>query len=173
MLLFGLGGLLTSVVLLINAIAILSEDRFLARIGWTNAVEPGFGGMRDDASIKARLINLVSSVRTLMRSLLPPASSTIFASQWAEDIQALKSACHYGSSLELISYWHTGFISISVCMLNIPATRLLESRTDTGTSSRGVFRFWTVFMISTEQDHIEIIGRHMADKSNSLDSLCA
>ncbi|KAI8940126.1 hypothetical protein NX059_003839 [Plenodomus lindquistii] len=68
MLLFGLGGLLTSVVLLINAIAILSEDRFLARIGWTNALqEPGFGGARDDASIKARLINLVSSVRTLMR----------------------------------------------------------------------------------------------------------
>ncbi|KAH9879089.1 hypothetical protein J1614_002524 [Plenodomus biglobosus] len=103
MLLFGLGGLLTSVVLLINAIAILSEDRFLARstsllhqhttalytsnpyailsrsvaqntgltyvriVGWTNALEPGFGGARDDASIKARLINLVSSVRTLMR----------------------------------------------------------------------------------------------------------
>jgi len=67
MLLFGLGGLLTSAVLLINAIAILSEDRFLARIGWTNTLEPGFGGARDDASIKARLINLVSSVRTLMR----------------------------------------------------------------------------------------------------------
>ncbi|KAF1942575.1 Yos1-like protein [Clathrospora elynae] len=65
---FGLGGLFYVAVLLINAIAILSEDRFLARIGWTaSAVDPGFGGPRDDASIKARLINLVSSVRTLMR----------------------------------------------------------------------------------------------------------
>ncbi|KAF3043275.1 hypothetical protein N0V91_002802 [Didymella pomorum] len=64
---FGLGGLFYVAVLLINAIAILSEDRFLARIGWTaGAADPGFG-QRDDASIKARLINLVSSVRTLMR----------------------------------------------------------------------------------------------------------
>ncbi|KAF1912412.1 Yos1-like protein [Ampelomyces quisqualis] len=68
MILFGLGGLFYVAVLLINAIAILSEDRFLARIGWTaSASEPGFGGQRDDASVKARLINLVSSVRTLMR----------------------------------------------------------------------------------------------------------
>lgn len=67
MLFFGLGGLFYVAVLLINAIAILSEDRFLARIGWTSSAEPGFGGQRDDASVKARLINLVSSVRTLMR----------------------------------------------------------------------------------------------------------
>ncbi|KAF1840595.1 Yos1-like protein [Cucurbitaria berberidis CBS 394.84] len=67
MLLFGLGGLFYVAVLLVNAIAILSEDRFLARIGWTASAEPGFGGQRDDSSIKARLINLVSSVRTLMR----------------------------------------------------------------------------------------------------------
>ncbi|OAL55826.1 Yos1-like protein [Pyrenochaeta sp. DS3sAY3a] len=67
MLFFGLGGLFYVAVLLINAIAILSEDRFLARIGWTASAEPGFGGQRDDASVKARLINLVSSVRTLMR----------------------------------------------------------------------------------------------------------
>ncbi|KAF2682690.1 Yos1-like protein [Lentithecium fluviatile CBS 122367] len=68
MVFFGLGGLLYVAVLFINGIAILSEDRFLARIGWTtNASDPGFGGQRDDVSIKARLINLVSSVRTLMR----------------------------------------------------------------------------------------------------------
>ncbi|KAF2736662.1 Yos1-like protein [Polyplosphaeria fusca] len=66
MVLFGLGGLLYVSVLLINAIAILSEDRFLARIGWTSSADPGFGG-RDEASVKARLVNLVSSVRTLMR----------------------------------------------------------------------------------------------------------
>ncbi|EMD63055.1 hypothetical protein COCC4DRAFT_190912 [Bipolaris maydis ATCC 48331] len=64
---FGLGGLFYVAVLLINAIAILSEDRFLARIGWTASADPGFPGQRDDSSVKARLINLVSSVRTLMR----------------------------------------------------------------------------------------------------------
>ncbi|KAF1968990.1 Yos1-like protein [Bimuria novae-zelandiae CBS 107.79] len=66
MVFFGLGGLFYVSVLLINAIAILSEDRFLARIGWTANADPGFGGQRDDG-IKARLVNLVSSVRTLMR----------------------------------------------------------------------------------------------------------
>jgi hypothetical protein len=40
-------------------------------VGWTaSASDPGFGG-RDDGSLKARLINLVSSVRTLMRSTYP------------------------------------------------------------------------------------------------------
>jgi hypothetical protein len=57
---------------LINAIAILSEDRFLARIGWTAAAaaDQGFGAnARDDASIKARLVQFVSSVRMLTRSM--------------------------------------------------------------------------------------------------------
>ena len=59
-------------VLLINAIAILSEDRFLARIGWgssSSMSEPSFGGPSGggDASMKAKLVQLISSVRTLMR----------------------------------------------------------------------------------------------------------
>ncbi|OCK73939.1 Yos1-like protein [Lepidopterella palustris CBS 459.81] len=64
---FGLGGLVYVSVLLVNAIAILSEDRFLARIGWTNASDPGFGGGQDNGSVKAKMVNLVASVRTLMR----------------------------------------------------------------------------------------------------------
>ncbi|KAF4309662.1 yos1-like protein [Botryosphaeria dothidea] len=68
MLLFGLGGLFYVSVLLVNAIAILSEDRFLARIGWGQSAEPGFGGVQDSQSVKAKLINLIASVRTLMRS---------------------------------------------------------------------------------------------------------
>ena len=84
-----------------NAIAILSEDRFLARgafspntnpltplpnnltfqrkimlishvgiVGWSNTVtDPGFGGAAGgDQSIKSKLINLMTSIRTLMRS---------------------------------------------------------------------------------------------------------
>ncbi|KAM0712280.1 hypothetical protein Q7P37_011374 [Cladosporium fusiforme] len=68
-LLFSFGGLFQVSVLLVNAIAVLSEDRFLARIGWGNAQqsEPSFGGAQDGASVKAKTINLINSVRTLMR----------------------------------------------------------------------------------------------------------
>ncbi|KAL9130824.1 MAG: hypothetical protein Q9217_001076 [Psora testacea] len=56
-------------MLLVNAVAVLSEDRFLARIGWGNKpIEPSFGGGGDQTSVKSKLVNLISSVRTLMRS---------------------------------------------------------------------------------------------------------
>ncbi|KAG8622997.1 hypothetical protein KVT40_007973 [Elsinoe batatas] len=65
---FGLGGLIYISVLLVNAIAILSEDRFLARIGWSSASQDvGFGGVQDTTSVKAKIVNLIASVRTLMR----------------------------------------------------------------------------------------------------------
>ncbi|KAL8765989.1 MAG: hypothetical protein Q9209_007078 [Squamulea sp. 1 TL-2023] len=69
MMLFGLGNLFYVSILLVNAVAILSEDRFLARIGWgSTPTEPAFGGARDEAaSVKGKLVNLISSVRTLMR----------------------------------------------------------------------------------------------------------
>lgn len=69
MMFFAFGNLIYLSVLLVNAIAILSEDRFLARVGWSNAVlEPSFGSMGvGDASIKSKLINLMTSIRTLMR----------------------------------------------------------------------------------------------------------
>ncbi|XMA19510.1 hypothetical protein WAI453_012301 [Rhynchosporium graminicola] len=69
MMFFAFGNLIYISVLLVNAIAILSEDRFLARVGWSNSVaEPAFGtGSAGDASIKSKLINLMTSVRTLMR----------------------------------------------------------------------------------------------------------
>lgn len=42
----------------------------LLLVGWGNTpTEPSFGGARDDAaSVKGKLVNLISSVRTLMRS---------------------------------------------------------------------------------------------------------
>ncbi|KAI0832296.1 Yos1-like protein [Trametes gibbosa] len=80
-----LGTILYVTLLLINAMAVLSEDRFLARIGWSSAqaqpVNPGFGQPyaqpydqaaytgAQDVSMKARLINLIGAVRTLMRRL--------------------------------------------------------------------------------------------------------
>lgn len=70
-------------LLLINAIAILNEERFLARIGWVSAsrlareANPGFqqpydqtgyaGQGQVDIGIKARMIELINAVRTLMR----------------------------------------------------------------------------------------------------------
>ncbi|GJN72985.1 yos1-like domain-containing protein [Purpureocillium lilacinum] len=61
------GSFLYIAVLLINSVAILSEDRFLARINLSPAsYDPAFGSGAD-ASIKAKIIHLIASVRTIMR----------------------------------------------------------------------------------------------------------
>ncbi|KAF9095048.1 hypothetical protein BGX29_009207 [Mortierella sp. GBA35] len=59
----GIFGLLEVMLIFINAIAILNEDRFLAKIGWGRQVADPYA----QESIKARLVNLISAVRTLMR----------------------------------------------------------------------------------------------------------
>ncbi|KAG5417092.1 hypothetical protein I9W82_004725 [Candida metapsilosis] len=78
---FGLGKLFYVIVLVINGIAVLSEDRFLNRIGWgsttasSNAnanIQNQFnqfntGLESSEGSIKTKLINLISAVRTLLR----------------------------------------------------------------------------------------------------------
>lgn len=92
---FGLGNLAYFCLLLVNAVAVLSHDRFLAPLGLTSSAaqanaapsfgaQPGYGngfesygggpGMgaigadKDGPSIKMRAIMLVDAVRTLMRS---------------------------------------------------------------------------------------------------------
>ncbi|RAL17160.1 YOS1 family protein [Aspergillus homomorphus CBS 101889] len=65
---FGLGKLFYVIILFINSLAILSEDRFLARIGWGRMqADPAFGATYDNTSVKAKTINLIASVRTVMR----------------------------------------------------------------------------------------------------------
>ncbi|SPO30948.1 related to YOS1, subunit of the Yip1p-Yif1p Complex, required for Transport between the ER and the Golgi Complex [Ustilago trichophora] len=82
---FGLGSAFYLILFITNALAVLSEDRFLARVGWSShsiqsssQFDPhqGFGSSSqsnpyaansDNVTIKARLINLISAVRTLMR----------------------------------------------------------------------------------------------------------
>ncbi|KAG0364717.1 Yos1-like protein [Gamsiella multidivaricata] len=59
----GIFGLLEVMLLFVNAIAILNEERFLARIGWARQVADPYA----QESVKARLVNLISAVRTLMR----------------------------------------------------------------------------------------------------------
>ncbi|CAD6893690.1 unnamed protein product [Tilletia controversa] len=81
----GLGTLSLALLLLTNAVAILNEERFLARIGWSQsqiqhqiqiqiqmqdhqgAYGSGPIGGPGEPGIKARLVNLISAVRMLMR----------------------------------------------------------------------------------------------------------
>lgn len=68
-------------------------------VGWTSSADPGFGGQRDDG-IKARLVNLVSSVRTLMRSMCPALHSHLLQFLYA----LARSFDHPSASVGLISY---------------------------------------------------------------------
>lgn len=68
---FGLGGLFYAALFFINAVAVLSEDRFLARIGWTAqpTQSPGFydASQGQQSEVKARLVSLITATRTLLR----------------------------------------------------------------------------------------------------------
>ncbi|MED6294363.1 Immediate early response 3-interacting protein 1 [Characodon lateralis] len=52
-------------ILCINAVAVLHEERFLSKIGW--GVDQSVGGFGDEPGIKVQLMNLIRSVRTVMR----------------------------------------------------------------------------------------------------------
>ncbi|RKP05740.1 Yos1-like protein [Thamnocephalis sphaerospora] len=69
MALLSIGQIFYVILLLINSLAILNEERFLARIGWAAVpAEPGYGqGVGQAPGFKVQLINLMSAVRTLMR----------------------------------------------------------------------------------------------------------
>ncbi|CAP59979.1 uncharacterized protein PODANS_1_3020 [Podospora anserina S mat+] len=64
-----LGKILYVTVLILNAIVVLSEDRFLARVNLTPATHNrSFGGPGGvDSSVKYNAIQLIASIRTLMR----------------------------------------------------------------------------------------------------------
>ncbi|KAL6872977.1 Yos1-like protein [Trichoderma novae-zelandiae] len=63
-----IGNLVYVLCLLTNALAILSDDRFLARIGLsTTSYDPAFGAGADANSVKAKLVALIASVRMVMR----------------------------------------------------------------------------------------------------------
>ncbi|KAJ3068589.1 hypothetical protein HDU98_008262 [Podochytrium sp. JEL0797] len=60
------GTLFYVVVLIVNAIAVLNEQRFLARLGLSESAyaNSNFG---NEQSITLKVINLISAVRTLLR----------------------------------------------------------------------------------------------------------
>ncbi|EYE92784.1 YOS1 family protein [Aspergillus ruber CBS 135680] len=79
---FGLGKLVYVIILIINAIAVLSEDRFLARIGWGRSQQQDtFGASYDSTSVKAKTIDLIASVRTVMRIPLIGINSVIIVAK--------------------------------------------------------------------------------------------
>uniref|UniRef100_A0A8C0Q7C7 Immediate early response 3-interacting protein 1 n=11 Tax=Caniformia TaxID=379584 RepID=A0A8C0Q7C7_CANLF len=62
---FTLYSLLQAALLCVNAIAVLHEERFLKNIGW--GADQGIGGFGEEPGIKSQLMNLIRSVRTVMR----------------------------------------------------------------------------------------------------------
>ncbi|CAI4424706.1 CDA_G0015180.mRNA.1.CDS.1 [Saccharomyces cerevisiae] len=67
MVLFGLGRLFYVILLLINAVAVLSEERFLRRIGLgrSNDETPVLG--QDQNTTKSKVVQLIGAVQTLLR----------------------------------------------------------------------------------------------------------
>ncbi|NXT67875.1 IR3IP protein, partial [Chaetops frenatus] len=69
---FTLYSLLQASLLIVNAVAVLHEERFLRHVGWGS--DQGIGGFGEEPGIKAQLTNLIRSIRTIMRG-----KSTIFS----------------------------------------------------------------------------------------------
>ncbi|GMM28058.1 Yos1 protein [Martiniozyma asiatica (nom. inval.)] len=68
---FGLGSLFYAIVFFLNGLAVLSEDRFLARIGWSNKPQFQFGyDANGPEGISARLVSLITGVRFLRNPLI-------------------------------------------------------------------------------------------------------
>nr|XP_042909273.1 immediate early response 3-interacting protein 1 isoform X1 [Parasteatoda tepidariorum] len=62
---FSLYNLFEATLLCVNAIAVLHEERFLAKVGWGRDQSRGFG---EEPGVKGQLMNLIHSVRTVMRN---------------------------------------------------------------------------------------------------------
>ncbi|NXE70152.1 IR3IP protein, partial [Calcarius ornatus] len=62
---FTLYSLLQASLLIVNAVAVLHEERFLRHVGWGS--DQGIGGFGEEPGIKAQLTNLIRSIRTVMR----------------------------------------------------------------------------------------------------------
>jgi len=60
--------------LFINSVAILHEDRFLARIGWNSRRNNGYN---TEPTIKSKIVDLISATRTLLRIPLIVVNSII------------------------------------------------------------------------------------------------
>uniref|UniRef100_A0A8V0YCU4 Immediate early response 3-interacting protein 1 n=1 Tax=Gallus gallus TaxID=9031 RepID=A0A8V0YCU4_CHICK len=75
---FTLYALLQAGLLVVNAIAVLHEERFLRHVGWGS--DQGIGGFGEEPGIKAQLTNLIRSIRTVMR--VGASQSSASSSSW-------------------------------------------------------------------------------------------
>ena len=59
-----LWALLEAGLLVVNAICVLHEQRFLAKVGWASDSARGFG---EQPGVKSQILNIIHSTRTIMR----------------------------------------------------------------------------------------------------------
>ncbi|XP_038068748.1 immediate early response 3-interacting protein 1-like [Patiria miniata] len=72
---FGLYSLIEAALLCINAVAVLNEERFLSKVGWGG--DQSVGGFGEEPGMKAQLINLIRSIRIVMRVPLIFVNSSV------------------------------------------------------------------------------------------------
>lgn len=72
---FGLYSLIEAALLCINAVAVLNEERFLSKVGWGS--DQSVGGFGEEPGMKAQLINLIRSIRIVMRVPLIFLNTTV------------------------------------------------------------------------------------------------
>ncbi|KAK6188349.1 hypothetical protein SNE40_004539 [Patella caerulea] len=67
--------LIEAAILCLNAVCVLHEQRFLAKIGW-GMDQRGFG---EDPGVKTQILNLIRSIRTVVRFPLIPINIAVIA----------------------------------------------------------------------------------------------
>ena len=75
---FGLFTLLEAGLLMVNAIAVLHEERFLVKYGWTDDTQHGFG----DPGIKVQIMRLIKAIRTVMRGNILTRTTLMETKKW-------------------------------------------------------------------------------------------
>ncbi|CCK72788.1 Yos1p KNAG_0L01680 [Huiozyma naganishii CBS 8797] len=65
--LFGLGKLFYVILLLVNSIAVLSEERFLSRIGFGRSSSDTAVFGQQEGTAKSKVVQLIGAVQTLLR----------------------------------------------------------------------------------------------------------
>ncbi|EDS36938.1 conserved hypothetical protein [Culex quinquefasciatus] len=64
---FTLWSLIEASLLCLNAVCILHEERFLAKFGWGASSAAQVHGFGETPSVKAQVLNLVRSIRTVAK----------------------------------------------------------------------------------------------------------
>ncbi|ESP03298.1 hypothetical protein LOTGIDRAFT_224474 [Lottia gigantea] len=65
--------MIEAVILCLNAVCVLHEQRFLAKVGW-GIDQRGFG---EEPGVKTQILNLIRSIRTVVRFPLIPINLVV------------------------------------------------------------------------------------------------